>query len=107
MRATIAIALALLSSAAIAQNGSEDTRDLPSPSAAGRDKPPPEQGPPEQRGSTGHVRARAGCYGEWVCGRSQLRANDSYTPGSYLPGVQVGGRWVEGPCRKQRRCERP
>ncbi len=44
MRATAVIALALMlsSATAIAQNDGEDTRDLPSPSAAGRSNPPPD-----------------------------------------------------------------
>jgi hypothetical protein len=35
---------------------------------------------------------------------SRYPANDGYAPGSYVSGLQGGGRWIEGPCRKERRC---
>ncbi len=72
----ITLALLLSSAAANAQN--DDTRDLPSPSAAGRSSPPPESDMPRERARTDHLRAHA-------------------------PGLQAGGCWIDGPCRKERR----
>jgi|SRR6478752_7074797 hypothetical protein len=101
--AVIALALVLSSSAAHAQN--EDTRDLPSPSAAGRSSPPPESAIPRERSRADHAPVHAGCNAEWVCGRVRLRANDNYPLGSNLSGLQgAGGRWIDGPCRKEKRC---
>src|SRR5262245_29596986 len=105
MRVTafIILALVLLSAAARAQN--EDTRDLPSPSSAGRSSPPPESDAPRERTRTDRAAPRrAACGAEWVCGRTRLRANDGYPLGSNLQGLQVGGRWIDGTCRKEKRC---
>ncbi len=103
---SVIVVVLMLSSAAIAENEGEETRDLPLPSmsapATGGGNPPPEHSLPRER--AGPARAQTHCHGEWICGRLRYRANDSYAPGSYVYGLQAGGRWVEGPCRKERRC---
>jgi hypothetical protein len=101
--AATALALVLSSSAAYAQN--EDTRDLPSPSEAGRSSPPPKRDSAPERTRSDRAVAHARCNAEWVCGRVRLRANDNYPLGSTLTGLQgAGGRWIDGPCRKEKRC---
>lgn len=49
MRITAVIALLLVLSFTAARAQNEDTRDLPSPSAAGRSSPPPERNTPRER----------------------------------------------------------
>src|ERR1700747_884595 len=98
--AFIILALVLVSAAARAQN--EDTRDLPSPASAGRSSPPPESDASRERTRTNRAVPRhAACRAQWVCGRVRLRANDDYPLGSNLYGLQAGGRWIDGPCRKE------
>jgi hypothetical protein len=100
--AVVVMALVLSSTAASAQN--EDTRDLPSPSEAGRSSPSPPTDSPQERVRTDRARPHRSCNAEWVCGRVRVRANDNYPPGSTLSGLQAGGRWINGPCQKEKRC---
>src|SRR2546423_197628 len=106
MRITAVIALLLLLSFTAGRAQNEDIRDLPSPSVAGRSNPPPERDTPRERIRSDRARTHAaGCDAQWVCGRVRLRANDSYPVGSTLSGLQgAGGRWMDGPCRKEKRC---
>jgi len=105
MRIATVITLALVLSSAAVRAQNEDTRDLPSPSPAGRSTPPPESDTPRERARTDRAAPRhAACSAEWVCGRVRLRANDNYPLGSNLYGLQAGGRWIDGPCRKKERC---
>lgn len=105
MRVTALIVLALVLSSAATRGQSEDTRDLPSPSTAGRSSPSPESDTPRERARTHRAAPRhAACSAQWVCGRVRMRANDNYPLGSNLYGLQAGGRWIDGPCRKEKRC---
>jgi hypothetical protein len=105
MRSTTVIALFLIfSRAALAQNDSVDTRDLPSPST---DAPALTPAPPsdaKERNHAGRTPAHAQCQAMWVCGRLRYPSNDPYAPGSYVNTIQVGGRSVAGPCRKEKHC---
>ena len=105
MRSITVIALFLIfSPAALAQNNSEDTRDLPSPST---DAPALTPAPPsdaKERTHAGRAPARAQCQAMWVCGRLRYPSNDAYAPGSYVNTIQVGGRSVAGPCHKEKHC---
>jgi hypothetical protein len=104
MRSISVIALFLIfSPVALAQNDSEDTRDLPSPSTSA---PAPTPAPSEakERSHAGRAPAHAQCRAMWVCGRLRYPLNDGYAPGSYVNTIQVGGRSVAGPCRKEKHC---
>jgi len=105
MRSITVIALFLIfSPAALAQNNSEDTRDLPSPST---DVPALTPEPPsnsKERNHAGRAPARAQCPAMWVCGRLRYPSNDAYAPGSYVSTIQVDGRSVAGPCHKEKHC---
>jgi hypothetical protein len=85
MRSITVIALFLIFlPAALAQNNSEDTRDLPSPST---DAPALTPAPPsdaKERTHAGRAPARAQCQAMWVCGRLRYPSNDAYAPGSYV-----------------------
>jgi hypothetical protein len=104
VRVTAVITLALVLSSAAARAQNDDTRDLPSPSAAGRSSPPPERDIPRERARADRAPAHGDCSAEWICGRIRLRANDNYPLGSNLSGLHAGGRWIDGPCRKEKRC---
>jgi hypothetical protein len=102
MRSITVIALFLIfSPAALAQNDSEDKRDLPSPSTGA---PAPTPAPPSDSKHAGRAPAHAQCQAMWVCGRLRYPSNDAYAPGSYANTIQVGGRSVAGPCRKEKHC---
>jgi hypothetical protein len=117
MRSTTVIALLLmLSPAALAQNNSEDTRDLPSPSMTTPAPTPKasqersheershEERSHEERNRAGRAPASTRCQAVWVCGRLRYPANDGYPPGSYVEKIQAGGRSVAGPCHKEKGC---
>jgi hypothetical protein len=102
MRVTALIILAMVLSSGAA-HAQDDTRDLPSPSDTRRSSPPPESDTPRERARINRPR-HAACSAEWVCGRVRFRANDNYPLGSSLYGLQARGRWIDGPCRKVKRC---
>jgi hypothetical protein len=59
-------------------------------------------GPPEQESHAAHPHPH--CDDKWVCGIDRYVATDSYQLNSQVTGIWVGGRWVPGPCIKQRSC---
>ena len=71
-------------------------RSLSTPSAGGGG------GGPSEHVHSGH--AHPHCHDEWVCGPDRYETTDGNPVGSEVPGVWSGGRWVQGPCHKDRRC---
>lgn len=59
-------------------------------------------GPPPEEAHVGH--GHAPCHDEWVCATDRYEATDNLPVGSTVSGITSFGRWIPGPCHKQKFC---